>query len=231
MDMFADLIGIKDIKKLNVENKFLKDNRLIINYTNTTSRYQARGSEYDKIGKIIDKILKNSDFNSIFFFPSYAFMDKVYELINERSKIIKENPNLTREEKKGIISKLQNENVSLFAVIGGNFSESIGVKGNKIKLVVVVGVPFEPPSIKLKAMEMYYDKKFGKGFEYAQILNAMIKTMQAAGRTIRSDKDRGVILLMDVRFSYGIFKKYLPQEVITTNEDPTPLILNFIYRT
>ncbi len=93
-----------------------------------------------------------------------------------------------------------------------------------IKLIGIVGVPFEPPSIKLRAMQIYYDKKMNNGFEYAQVLPTMIKVMQAAGRGIRSKNDKCAILLMDSRYDTPVFRKYLPNDIITVNRDPISVI-------
>ena len=139
-------------------------------------------------------------------------------------RVIKEEQKMERERKNEIMEKLSLSSSVLFAVMNGNFSESIGIKNNMVKLIGIVGVPFEPPSIKLRAMQIYYDKKMGSGFEYAQVLPTMIKVMQAAGRGIRSKNDKCAIVLMDSRYDTPIFKKYLPNDIIAVDSDPISVL-------
>lgn len=224
LDMFAKLLGVPESRRLVLEDGVAADNRLLINETDTTSKFANRGDQYSMIAKRIDELLENFKHNMIIFFPSYSFMDSVFALISKKDGIIKEQPKIDRDKKSAILSALSRPGSTLFAVIGGNFSESIGLNNNIIRLVAIVGVPFEPPSIRLKAMQEYYEKKFGNGFEYAQALPSMIKTMQAAGRAIRSGRDKAVVLLMDSRYSSGVFTKYLPAGIRTIDGSPLKII-------
>ena len=224
IDMFANLLGLENHESLEVKGDAVNGNRLIIIDKEVTSRFSSREEQYSKIAESINNILEKAKYNMIFFFPSYFFMDRIYPLINEKERIIKEEQKMEREKKNEIMEKLSFSSSVLFAVINGNFSESIGIKNNMLKLIGIVGVPFEPPSIKLKAMQLYYDKKMGSGFEYAQVLPTMIKVMQAAGRGIRSKDDRCAIVLMDSRYDTPIFKKYLPNDTVAVDSDPISVI-------
>ena len=217
MDVFADLLGIQDARKLDISDTFVDRNRLVINDTSVTSKFSHRDEQTSAIARNIKKLLIGMNGSSIIFFPSYDFMNRVAPLLGDSKDIIKEKQKMTREEKESILHRLKSQNAVLLSVIGGNFSESIGIENNSVKLIVVVGVPFEPPSVRLKALQNYYQSKFGKGFEYAQVLPSMIKTMQAAGRGIRSERDRCTIILMDYRFS--MFRKYLPSSTKFSSGD------------
>ncbi len=224
MDMFAKLLGIDDATRLVVNEGVIDRNRLVIAEEDVTSKFSDRESQYVNIAGRIDGLLENFRHNMIVFFPSYAFIGSVYSMLKDKSKVIREEPNMTREKKHSMLSEVLTPGKSLFAVIGGNFSESIGVKNNSVRLIAVVGIPFEPPSVRLKALQGYYDRKFGNGFEYAQVLPSMIKTMQAAGRGIRSSMDKGVVLLMDSRYRSPNFRKYLPSDMIHLDGSPMNVI-------
>jgi len=224
IEMFANLLGLENHESLEVKGDAVNDNRLMLIDKEVTSRFSSREEQYSVIADSINDIMEKAKYNMIFFFPSYSFMDRIYSLINEKERIIKEEQKMERERKNEIIEKLSLSSSVLFAVMNGNFSESIGIKNNMIKLIGIVGVPFEPPSIKLRAMQIYYDKKMNNGFEYAQVLPTMIKVMQAAGRGIRSKNDKCAILLMDSRYDTPVFRKYLPNDIITVNRDPISVI-------
>lgn len=224
IEMFSNLLGIEDSKSIEVNSDLSEENKLIVIDKAVTSKFTTREEQYSKISNEIDNILGRISYNMIFFFPSYSFMDKIYEESKFKSRIIREQKNMERESKNELMEKLSYSSSVLFAVMNGNFSESIGIKNNMIRLIGIVGVPFEPPSIKLKAMQIYYDKKTGKGFEYAQVLPTMIKVMQAAGRGIRSEKDKCAIVLMDSRYDTNIFRKYLPEDITVVDGDPVDII-------
>ncbi|MCL4396830.1 ATP-dependent DNA helicase [Candidatus Parvarchaeota archaeon] len=224
IEMFSNLLGLENHESLEVKGDAVIDNRLMIIDKEVTSRFSAREEQYSRIADSINDMMEKAKYNMIFFFPSYSFMDRIYSLINEKGRIIKEEQKMERERKNEIMEKLSLSSSVLFAVMNGNFSESIGIKNNMIKLIGIVGVPFEPPSIKLRAMQIYYDKKMGNGFEYAQVLPTMIKVMQAAGRGIRSKNDKCAIVLMDSRYDTPIFKKYLPNDTIAVDSDTISVI-------
>jgi DNA excision repair protein ERCC-2 len=78
--------------------------------------------------------------------------------------------------------------------------------------VVVVGVPYAVPTPKVNAMIEYYDRRFsGKGRDYAYVLPAMTRAIQAAGRPVRRMDDRGAIVLLDQRFGTPYLQRFMPQ--------------------
>ncbi|UCD92956.1 MAG: hypothetical protein JSV43_03315 [Methanobacteriota archaeon] len=101
----------------------------------------------------------------------------------------------------------------MMAVLGGSLSEGVDFKNNLLHSVVIAGVPISPPSIENKALMDYYSEKFGreKGFEYSFIYPAINKVLQAAGRCIRSEKDKAVIFLMDQRYAQSRYSRCLPE--------------------
>lgn len=223
MDMFANLLGIPECKKIELDNYFPIKNRLIINDISTTSKFSSREESSWVIAEKLERIIKNFKYSLIVFFPSYEFMNSVLSKIGNKSKIIVEKQHMTRNEQLQLLSELYESDKALFCVIGGNFGESVDIRNEHVKMAIIVGVPFEPPSIRLKALQNYYQNKFKNGFEYAQVLPTMIKTMQAAGRILRSEKDRAIIVLMDYRFSSKILNKYLPSDTIETDDVETEI--------
>ncbi len=227
MDMFANLLGIPEARKVEIDSGFSLKNRLFLAETDLTSKFTLREKQFPLIAERCDELLSDFNHNAIFFFPSYGFMHRVFDGIKNRDNLILETPEMTREQKLAVIEKLSLTHSKLFAVIGGNFSESVGIKNNSVKLIVIVGMPLEPPSLRLRALQDFYQSKFGNGFEYAQVLPAMMKVMQAAGRAVRSEKDKAAILMIDSRFEEGLFKKYLPDDVVSVCGSPIVEIKSF----
>jgi DNA excision repair protein ERCC-2 len=99
-----------------------------------------------------------------------------------------------------------------FAVMGGVFSEGIDLAGERLIGAAIVGVGLPLISPKRDALRDYYDKTLSGGFEYAYMYPGMNKVMQAAGRVIRTETDRGVVLLIDSRFTDGRYTELFPLE-------------------
>ena len=76
----------------------------------------------------------------------------------------------------------------------------------------VVGPPLPNFDLEREQMRGYYQRKYGKGFEYAYTIPAMAKAIQSAGRVIRSETDRGVIVLMDDRFLEPGYSSTMPSD-------------------
>jgi DNA excision repair protein ERCC-2 len=88
----------------------------------------------------------------------------------------------------------------VFAVQGGSFAEGIDYAGETVIGAFVVGPPLPSYDLEREEMKGYYQQHYGAGFDYAYVIPAMAKAIQAAGRVIRSETDRGLIVLMDSRF-------------------------------
>ena len=104
------------------------------------------------------------------------------------------------------------DNLVAFAVMGGIFSESIDLIGDRLIGAVIVGVGLPQICFERNIIREYFDKIMGEGFNYAYTYPGMNKVMQAGGRVIRSEDDKGVILLIDDRYRTNIYRKLLPQE-------------------
>ena len=97
-------------------------------------------------------------------------------------------------------------------VLGGIFGESIDLPGDALVGVVVVGTGMPPASAEREVIRDYFDAKERKGFAYAYTYPGLIKVLQAAGRLIRSEEDRGVVLLLDDRYLEGELREAFPKE-------------------
>jgi len=82
--------------------------------------------------------------------------------------------------------------------------------GDLLKGVIIVGIPLKKPDIETQKLIEYYDEKFGKGWEYGYSLPAMQRCFQGAGRCIRSETDKGVIVFLDKRFTWDTYYKVFP---------------------
>ncbi|MFP3872727.1 MAG: helicase C-terminal domain-containing protein [Candidatus Aenigmatarchaeota archaeon] len=220
-EMYADLLGMNG-KRTKIEtygSPFPEENRKIVSVNHVTTAYKERGlNTYQAYANSIADIANNTPGNVAVFFPSYSLMDHVIDRLSmvhlEKEMKIEEREHSKREKKKLVESLKRGENKLLLGVQGGSLSEGIDYRNNILSSVIIAGIPFPPPSLKLEALEEYYTEKFGeeKGYKYARIYPAMNRVLQAAGRPIRSKEDRALIVLMDKRFNYRRYKDRLPED-------------------
>ncbi|HTR44671.1 MAG TPA: helicase C-terminal domain-containing protein, partial [Thermodesulfovibrionales bacterium] len=100
----------------------------------------------------------------------------------------------------------------VFAVQGGTFSEGVDYPGNMAIGAFVIGPPLPTFDLEREQMRAYYQERYGAGFDYAYAIPAMAKAIQAAGRVIRSETDRGLIVLMDNRFVQPEYSRSMPMD-------------------
>jgi DNA excision repair protein ERCC-2 len=87
----------------------------------------------------------------------------------------------------------------LLGVTGGRIAEGIDFPDEELEAVVVVGVPYPRPSAKREALRRFLDATTGNGWAYAVEAPAQRAILQALGRMIRSENDRGIGIIVDRR--------------------------------
>jgi DNA excision repair protein ERCC-2 len=109
--------------------------------------------------------------------------------------------------------------------MGGIFGEGIDLVGNSLSAAVVVGPGLPPPDPERELLRGYFETTLGRGFDFAYTFPGWNRVLQAAGRVIRSETDRGAVLLIDDRFnSYGYRKMFPPEwKDIHVLQDPADL--------
>jgi DNA excision repair protein ERCC-2 len=139
----------------------------------------------------------------------------VAEYFSKKSNktVFSEKPKFTKQEKDEFLDsfkKYKETGAVLLGVIGGNFSEGVDLPGDYLKCVVIVGLPLQRPDLETEALIKYYDDKFNKGWDYGYLLPAFNKALQSAGRCIRTETDKGVIVFLDERYSWKNYYRCFP---------------------
>jgi len=218
--MYKDILGFVDADEKVLESPFPKENRLSLIIPETTTKFTKRSEEqFRKIANILNKVINNIPGNVAVFFPSYGLRDSIYrhfyELYDDKESIILEKPMLSKSEKESLLNEfkeLKDKGGVLLGVATGSFGEGIDLPGDYLKAVVVVGLPLEKPNLETKELINYYDKKFGRGWDYGYVYPAITRTLQNAGRCIRSDTDKGVIVFLDERYSWPNYFRCFPPD-------------------
>jgi DNA excision repair protein ERCC-2 len=204
---------------------FDPNNLSIIINKDISTKYIDRESSVDTIIETIETLAKKEG-NYIIFFPSYAYLNMVYnKLENVDFECIVQTNNLDEEEKERIIEKFKRTTNTKFGffVMGGVFSEGIDFIGDALSGVIIVGVGLPLVCDENNILKEYFEEKYpGLGFDYAYVYPGFTKVIQAVGRVIRDENDKGVAVLMDNRFVHQRYSNLMPPHwkninVITNN--------------
>ncbi len=233
LEMYKDLFNINAIG-YEFKNPFPKTNRVDIIVPDTTTKFTARNDEmFEKIAAYCASIVNSVPGNSIVFFPSYGLRDKINSYFGNKCErtVLFESPNLSKQEKAELIDNFKGykrHGAVLLAVSSGSFGEGIDLQDNLLKCVIVVGIPLDRPDLETRELISYYDQKFSRGWDYGYTMPAIIKCLQNAGRCIRSESDKGVIIFLDMRYIWESYFKCFPKDSnLRVSKDPVSLIKEF----
>ena len=193
-------------------------NRLLLVGTDVSSRYSRRGAvEYKRMARYIYETVTVKTGNYLVFAPSYQVMEQVADrcVAYEDMECIRQESGMEEEEREAFLKKFEKErNHSLvgFCVMGGIFSEGIDLTEDRLIGALIIGTGLPQVCREREIVKEYFDKKGMDGFAYAYQYPGMNKVLQAAGRVIRTESDRGMILLMDDRFATISYQRLFPRE-------------------
>lgn len=202
---------------INLKSPFDVNNRLLMIGDNVATTYNKRFETSEDIASYIANCVQAKKGNYMVFFPSYKYMELVFDKMKENHPNINtsiQESNMSEEEKEEFLSMFDEDNKEThvgFCVLGGHFSEGIDLTNDKLIGVIIVGVGMPQIGIERDIIKEHM-KDSNKGFDYAYVYPGMIKVLQAAGRCIRTDDDKGVILLLDNRYSQRRYQSLFPYE-------------------
>lgn len=236
MDYYRDLLGGngRDYHMI-LQSPFPRENLQVLIASNISTKYRHRQYSYLKIVEYIEAFVGARKGNYLIFFPSYNYMERVYDIFLERNRDIDsilQERNMTELEREEFLNEFNGKNIVGFAVMGGIFSEGIDLVGDRLIGAVIVGVGMPMISFENNMIKDYYDQYFSSGFDYSYTYPGMNKVLQAAGRVIRREEDRGVILLIDTRYASYKYRDLFPKSwnnysFIRTGSELNTLVTNF----
>ncbi|WP_288618408.1 ATP-dependent DNA helicase [uncultured Eubacterium sp.] len=210
----------KDNYAVYADSAFREEQRLLFIGRDVSSLYTRRTlGEFHRIALYIQQVLRAKKGNYLIFFPSYRFMEDVYEqflAVNEQeADCMMQSGNMNEADREEFIQEFSNPRgkpLAAFCVLGGIFSEGIDLKEDLLIGVLIVGTGLPQICNQREILKEYYQEENGQGFDYAYQYPGMNKVLQAAGRVIRTASDRGIIGLLDERFLRSDYRQLFPRE-------------------
>jgi Rad3-related DNA helicase len=231
-------------------SSFSPARRKVVIVNDVTSRYRNRNAgNYERIARSIAGTVFCRTGNYMAFFPSYVFMESVYEAFcricgsektalfpdgdrrlaeysppgndtqsgdGRRIRVIAQKRRMEEAEKTAFLQAfeevLPDRYLVGFCVMGGMFGEGIDLRDDRLIGTFVVGTGIPPVDSRREFLRDYFSKKGRDGYDFAYRFPGMNKVLQAAGRVIRTETDRGIVLLMDERFEERANRELFPVE-------------------
>ena len=209
--------GDRSSDELSVESPFDNGQLAVAIMDGVSTRYSEREDTLLAVAKVIAATVSARRGNYMIFSPSFAYSEAIFKAFTAKyPKIhaILQKKDMTAREKSEFLQEFSKKDSSYligFCVMGGIYSEGVDLAGDSLIGAVVVGLGLPALSYEREAIASYYQEKYEEGREFAYIYPGMNRVLQAGGRVIRREDDRGVIVLVDDRFDDPIYKKLIPK--------------------
>jgi DNA excision repair protein ERCC-2 len=215
-DFYRDLLGFDTERTdtLALPSPFPPEHRIVVVVDEVDTTYRERGRHYGRIAELVAELAPTGR-NALALFPSYAFLREVASrlaIATHRVEIQRgDDSDRLRQD---ILARLRanREPALLLAVLGGVFAEGVDYPGEMLSEVMVVSPALPQVGPERELLKGYFADRYERGFEYAYLIPGMRRVVQAAGRLIRSEHDRGAIVLICKRFLREPYVSMLPRE-------------------
>jgi len=219
MDYFMNVLGGEEASfKLKLTSPFPSENLCLLINDRISTKYKQRASTYDLVAEAISAAVFNKEGNYLVYFSSYDYLEQVYRQFNAQNPsitVICQTSGMEEEEREEFLATFATkpeQTLVGFALMGGIFGEGIDLIGDRLSGVIVVGVGLPQIGMERDIIRSYYERTSQQGYEFAYMYPGLNKVLQAVGRVIRTKEDRGIVLLIDQRFSLSSYKKLFPKE-------------------
>jgi DNA excision repair protein ERCC-2 len=219
VEYFVEVLGgNEEAVQMQLASPFPKQHLLVMVDDKTSTKYKERALTYDRVAAAVGAMAGGKIGNYLVYFPSYKYMNEIHQrftaLYPEVKNIIQKDK-MTEPEREYFLNEFSTygeETLMGFAVMGGVFGEGIDLVGERLSGVVIVGVGLPQISLERDIVRDYYKALRGSGFEFAYTYPGMNKVLQAVGRLIRTETDRGAALLIDERFAAPLYWHLFPPD-------------------
>ncbi len=204
---------------LTLDSPFPKENRFCAAYTGVSTRYEKRDN--DRVARrmlsLIGAVVSGKKGNYILYFPSYGYMRDIYDRFTAKYpsvSTIVQKKDMSYSQRREFIEFFADDRCVLrvgFCVLGGSFSEGIDLPGDRLIGTVIFGVGLPGISNEQNIIKEYYDFKGCDGYDFAYTYPGFNNVLQAAGRVIRSENDKGIIIFADERYAEEKYKRMMPE--------------------
>ncbi len=242
MEYFAHLTGCSDCNMLKLPSPYERENFCVAVMDKISTRYEHREATLSNVLDVIVTTVGAKSGNYFVFSPSYEYSRKICDAFVNRmpaAKVLCQSSGMTYSERQKFLSEFEIDDGGTtvgFCVMGGVFSESVDLPGKKLIGCIIIGNGAGAVTPERELLQEYYQNKYENGYEYAYTYPGMNRVLQAAGRVIRDEHDRGIAVLIDDRYSSQVYRSLMPEhwhslKYVGNKETLAALLRNFWEKT
>jgi DNA excision repair protein ERCC-2 len=217
VDYYRTLLGGEaEDPVLQLPSPFPPENLGVLIQDRIQTHFKGRSESLAEVVEAIGSLVSGRPGNYLVYFPSYQYLNDTLQAFQRRFPSVSalvQRPGLTEAERETFIAAFsveQEETLVGFAVLGGVFGEGIDLVGERLIGAVIVGVGLPQLGVERNLIRDYFQDQNAAGFDYAYTFPGMNRVLQAIGRVIRSETDRGAVLLIDTRYDEGRYRRLFP---------------------
>jgi DNA excision repair protein ERCC-2 len=217
LDYFQTVLASESADALSLPSPFPVENLAVFVADRLSTYYRHRDRTAAEVARILDRLVRPHRGNYLLFFPSYRYLRLVLEAFRAAEPgidIVVQEPGMGERQREEFLARFAADSprpLAGFAVMGGIFGEGIDLVGTRLSGAAIVGVGLPPVGLERELIRAYFAEHLEKGFEYAYMYPGINRVLQAAGRVIRTETDRGVVLLIDQRYGSPHYRRLLPE--------------------
>ncbi len=215
LPFYRDLLGGNAASRmLELPSPFERENLAIAVMDKISTRYADREKSLPAVLAAIRTTVASRPGNYMVFCPSFSYLEALAPLLPALCpgmKILGQKRRMDAAARAAFLREFREDSAVLgLCVLGGIYGEGVDLTGRRLIGAVVIGVGLPGPDLLREETARYFSEKSENGMEYAYIYPGMNRVLQAAGRVIRSEEDRGVVVLIDDRFATPVYRHIFP---------------------
>ena len=219
LDYYMRLTGLSEEEGdacLELDSPFPRENLLPLRFPVDT-RFSARERTVPLVARALKAMCEARPGNYLACLPSYAYLNLTLEhflALGAKAEVLVQRGGMTDAQRTAFLERFAESpkrSMVAFVVMGGVFAEGIDLPGERLIGAAIVGVGIPQPSFEAEVLRSLTDDGEGSGFQNAYVYPGVERVLQAAGRVIRAECDRGVVLLVDERYQAPEYRKLLPR--------------------
>lgn len=216
LDFYLRVLGMPpDSKTQRLEYPFPPERLLVLRCDYLDTRWQQREKSLPALVELLAGVTQAHSGKYLVFFPSYEYLQKAHMAFQlhfpELTTVVQES-GADRAAQENFLSRFFHSDKAVlgFAILGGIFAEGIDYRADALHGAIIVGTGMPQPTEEQQLMSQHFAKCGLNGFQYAYQIPGFTRVLQTAGRVIRSETDKGVVVLVDPRFARPDFNRLMP---------------------
>jgi Rad3-related DNA helicase len=219
IDYYMRLTGLSEEEgdaSMELDSPFPRENLLALRYPVDT-RFSARERTAPMVARALKMMCEARPGNYLACLPSYAYLNLTLDhflALGAKAEVLVQRGGMSDAQRGAFLERFTEspaKSMVAFVVMGGVFAEGIDLPGEKLIGAAIVGVGIPQPSFEIEVLRSLTDDGEGSGFQNAYVYPGIERVLQAAGRVIRTETDRGVVLLVDERYQVPEYRRLLPR--------------------